>query len=88
MQLAKMRTSQIVLGIVTLKAPIQTIVMFIYELPLRCLSNPYIVCLEVDDGEHYSICLKPMASLWLVGKLVHAVPVLSKPLSQFNNCFL
>ena len=92
MQLAKIMRSFTELSIVTLKASVEATVyhiMVIYHLSLHSLPNPHIICLELDDGEHYCIHLKPVASLlevltyWLVGNLlVHAVPMFCKPLDH------
>ena len=93
MQLAKIKGSFTEMSIVTLKASVEATVyhvMIINHFSLHSLSHPHIVCLELNDGEHDCIHLKPVASLlemltyWLVGSLlVHAVPVLCKPL---GNC--
>ena len=71
---------------VTLKAPVKATVyhvMIIDKFSLHSFSHPDIVCLQLDDRQHDSICFKPVPSLlvvlahWLVGGwLVHAVPML------------
>ena len=92
MQLAKIIRSFTELSIVTLKASVEATVyhiMVIYHFSLHSLPNPHIICLELDDGEHDCIHLKPVASLlevltyWLASSLlVHTVPMLCKPLGH------